>query len=84
MHVQDYVGKRPPCQKKKMDFVNLSNLFPPGDVPQLKQIHSTLNIAGYIAPRYSRRWGSNPRISNQLCSEMGLDQSTSIGHNGVA
>ena len=51
-------------------LINLSNLFPLGTYPQLKQIQSTLNIAGYIVSRYNRRWGSNPRTSNQLCSEI--------------
>ena len=35
-------------------LINHSKLFPLGTYPQLKQIQSTLNIAGHIVPRYSR------------------------------
>ena len=51
-------------------MINLSNLFPLGTYPQLKQIQSTLNIASYIVLRYSRRWGSNLRTLDQLCYEI--------------
>ena len=46
-------------------LIKLSNLFPLGTYPQLKQIQSPLNIADHIVPKHSRRWGSNPRTLKQ-------------------
>ena len=44
--------KKPGKKGAKKVLINLSNLFPSGTHPQLKQIQSTLNIAGYIVLMY--------------------------------
>ena len=50
---------------KDKGFDKLFKFISLGEVSPAETNSDTLNIACYVVPRYSRRWGSNPQTLNQ-------------------